>query len=154
MAERAPISEDTIRLIQGLGYAGAIPFAVGTLALGLIGATPLVKTMLLGYGAVVLSFVGGVHWGELVFGQNAPTSSRPVGALYGVSPSILGWVTLSLPFGGGLLAQLVLFIAAYGMDRRLLAATEAGAWYVPLRFKLTTIVVILLMIAWVLQAIQ
>jgi hypothetical protein len=48
-----------------LGWGGVLPFVGLALAaaIGLPSPIPQAETMLIGYGAVILSFMGGVHWG-------------------------------------------------------------------------------------------
>ena len=57
---------NTARTAQVLGYAGLIPFIV--LALDPLTIQyfppPLARLWLLGYGAVILSFLGGIVWGR------------------------------------------------------------------------------------------
>ena len=51
-----------------LGYAGLIPFVVGALLVWLVTgeAHPYVAAALSAYGAVFVSFLGGIHWGHLM----------------------------------------------------------------------------------------
>lgn len=59
-----PTLSDVPRPALALGVAGLIPFAACTAALWM--ADPAWQTeagrMLLGYAAVILTFLGGVHW--------------------------------------------------------------------------------------------
>jgi Protein of unknown function (DUF3429) len=88
-----------------LGLAGLLPF----LATALLSSTApedwrgVALYALAAYGAVILSFLGAVHWGLAL---RAPASEA--GALaprlgLGVVPSLIGWVGLLLPPGPGLL---------------------------------------------------
>jgi hypothetical protein len=77
------MTEDpTWRLIRRLGYAGLIPFVFLALCLWLIGPDlhPYVALSMQSYGAVIVSFLGGIHWG--VGFRNAlisPNASRWLG---------------------------------------------------------------------------
>ncbi len=56
----------TAWIAQILGYAGLIPFvflALDPLLTGFISA-PLARLSLLSYGAIILSFLGGIIWGR------------------------------------------------------------------------------------------
>src|SRR3954454_14856116 len=97
-----------------LGIAGLIPFFVCGLA-ALAGVPPNSERALLafnGYGAVILGFLGGVHWG---FGLD-PTGSPPSDVQrarfgLGVLPALIGWVALLITFlGFELTAVLVLAV--------------------------------------------
>jgi hypothetical protein len=79
-----------------LGFAGLIPFAVGALAVAFAPEIkPEAAAALLLYGALILSFLGGVRWGFAVIeGANAGWT------VYGVSvvPPLVAWVAAA---GGG-----------------------------------------------------
>jgi hypothetical protein len=69
-----PITEDpTWRLIRRLGYAGLIPFVFLTLCLWLVGPElhPYVALAMQGYGAVIVSFLGGI------LASTSPGALRP-----------------------------------------------------------------------------
>ncbi|AYG93950.1 DUF3429 domain-containing protein [Brevundimonas naejangsanensis] len=74
-----------------LGWSGVLPFAVltGALAFGL-GDPDQVAGALRLYGAVILSFMGGVHWGVATLRSEARLSPYAVSVLpalgHGVRP--------------------------------------------------------------------
>lgn len=80
-----------------LGLAGLLPFTAGLagMAMGVGWAGPA----LAGYGAVILAFLGGVHWGLALHAPGQADRLRLVG---GVLPSLVAWVALLLPTGLGL----------------------------------------------------
>jgi hypothetical protein len=147
----SPISQgelDPVRKI--LGYAGLIPFVAGMLAIALLtdaGIRRQVELMLIGYGAVILSFLGAVHWGRLVaapaLGMVAPL------AMWSVVPSLLGWASLLLPFSTAAPALALLFAAVYLVDRVLLGERDAPEGYMTMRLHLTVVVVLSLLVSWV-----
>jgi Protein of unknown function (DUF3429) len=127
-----------------LGLAGVIPFAAGALGSfrpGALGA--LATAALLAYGAVILSFLGGIHWG-LAIGQHDP-SYRRLGV--GVVPSLVGWVALLLGGAAGLLPLAAAFAAVLGLDIQLTREGMAPAWFPRLRSALTAAVVLCLLVA-------
>ncbi len=120
-----------------LGAAGLLPFlglAIATLVLGgAPGATA--RAAVLAYGAVILSFLGGIHWGLAIA---APGPARLAGWLgLSVVPSLLAWVALLLPPPGGLLLLAAAIAAMLVPDRRATAAGQAPAWYPALRLPLS-----------------
>ncbi len=122
----------------GLGYSGAVPFAAAAIAAVTGGAeiAAVARTLLLTYGAVILSFLGGVHWG-LAMLQGAALNVRLV---IGVLPSLIGWAALLLGGRAGLLllAAAVATLAAFD-----LWAARRGwtaSWYPRLRLPLSIIV--------------
>ncbi len=123
-------------LAWGLGLAGLIPFVAGA---ALQWFTPpgwrmLAASALLTYGAVIVSFLGGIHWG-LAMRQAELQAPR---LLWGVLPSLLGWlaVLLDSPWGHALLVFSLL--ACYAVDRASYRALGLSAW-LPLRALLTAV---------------
>lgn len=127
-----------------LGFLGAVPF-VGLALLGVLGG-PLgdwARVALLAYGAVILSFMGGVHWGW------AMAADEPSYARLGTSvlPSLLGWAGLLVGGTPGFIILAVSFAALLWLDLQAIAEGRAAPWYRSLRWPLTVIVVASLIIA-------
>lgn len=80
-----------------LGLAGLLPFLGGVAGmwLGLAWA----GLALAAYGAVILSFLGAVHWGLALAQPGRAARQRLVG---GVIPSLLAWLALLAPLALGL----------------------------------------------------
>lgn len=122
-----------------LGYAGAIPFVAGALA-----SIPLFRTLqpfglslLLDYGAIILSFMGGVHWGSAM--QRKDVGLGPLGR--SVAPSLLALPALLVGGIAGLSMLAAGFAALLYYDLNETAAGRAPKWYPLLRRPLTAIVV-------------
>jgi hypothetical protein len=146
-----------------LGIAGLIPFIV--CGLGAVSVDPVASARmmiaLVGYGAVILSFLGGVHWGFALGGGTpaAPAAVTVAGNRFvtaerarlvlGVVPSLIGWVALLLAMirleWGALLLLIVGFIATVVVEqqaaRRQLIPLAGYIW---LRWGLTVVVVAML----------
>lgn len=97
-----------------LGLAGLLPFA----GCGLGALSPDVALAersllaLVAYGAVILAFLGGVHWGFALEGSGTPTVRvQRLRFGLGVLPSLLGWAALLLAFVGLPLVALLLLMA-------------------------------------------
>jgi hypothetical protein len=127
-----------------LGYAGAIPFVAGALASTPFAGDlrPVGLTLLLDYGAIILSFMGGVHWGAAMQ-RNDPG----LGALgRSVAPSLLALPALLV---GGVAGLSLLAASFAGLLLYDLIESQAGrlpAWYPLLRRPLTAIVVSCLLV--------
>ena len=120
-----------------LGLAGLLPFVAGAAALAMLDAPGLqawAGTALVAYGALIASFLGGIHWGLAMLGQE-PVSLR-LG--WGVSPSLLAWIAVLLPLGAGLLLLAGLLVACYAVDRRLYVSAGLSGW-LGLRLQLTSV---------------
>lgn len=136
-------------LLSGLGYLSALPFVLASLAmLGMAGpAAEMLEKLLIGYGAVILSFLGAVHWGRIL-DAGPQRQISPLSGLLAVIPALFGWGTLLLPAAVSLPGQAILFVAIYAVDRVALAELPLGRWYVHLRNRLTAVVVLALLLAW------
>lgn len=138
------------RVVALLGYGGLLPFAVGALGLLLVPkGHALWQAVLLGYAAIILSFVGALHWG---FAMSAPAADAPGLYSWSVVPALLGWVALLLPGvlpllgsdsrSGTVLAATLLILAYaahYLQDRRLTRRQPLPDWYLPLRLRLSSV---------------
>ena len=135
------MSYERTPLVAGLlGYGGLIPFA-GLAVLSIIEPQHgvMYRGALLFYGAVILSFVGAVHWGVALLCSDL--SDRERNEEYGLSviPALIGWMTyLLMPFAAVLLLLLG-FAFQYVVDIRSARRIPWPAWYLTLRKRLTTI---------------
>lgn len=121
-----------------LGLAGLIPFAAGALALW--APLPVLDAafglrLVIGYGALILSFLGGIRWGTAL---GAFATSRQSGELAAsVLGSLAGLAALFIPS----VPALTLLIAGFLMQALWdVTSVEAGrlpAWFGRLRMMLT-----------------
>ncbi|MFP4648050.1 MAG: DUF3429 family protein [Halorhodospira sp.] len=131
-----------------LGYAGLLPVLIG---LGAAAVAPpdvygqAVSATLI-YSAVILSFLGGVHWGvALMRGRRASLTM-----LLGVLPVVLAWTgawigVIGAP-GSGAVALAAGFAGWYGYEGAAAPGTSLPAWYRRLRGQLTVVVCIALLL--------
>ena len=123
--------------VAWLGYGGLLPFV----ALAGIGwwapGTPLWGMALLAYGAVILSFVGALHWGFAMVLGGLSDRERTHRFVWSVVPSLLAWPAVLLPMAGGAALLIVGFAAHQAQDLRLASRAALPAWYLPLRWRLT-----------------
>jgi hypothetical protein len=119
-----------------LGYGGLLPFAAGAVLVWLVRADvqPYVARGLAAYGALIVGFLGGIHWG-LVMRQVAPSTR---GLLWGVVPSLLAWPAVMMPPHAGLVILGLLLLLSYAVDRVLYAEQQA-AGCLTLRFRLSSV---------------
>lgn len=152
-APQGPAPTEDGRIIPSaalwLGYGGVIPFAGLAAGLWLFGPHGAAQALfaLAAYGAVILSFLGGVVWGAAVIaGQAGRIEPSRRGALLGLSvlPSLAAWAALLLvweaaPFTLGVL--MLCFAAQFAADRRLTLAGLFPPWFGRLRARLSLAVV-------------
>lgn len=122
---------------QRLGYAGLLPFVL--LALGVwvaeAGQRAFAGLALVGYGAVIASFLGAIHWGLVM--RDAPKQSLALLG-WGVTPSLLAWVALMLSPPAGLLLIAAVLWVCFAVDRVVYPRFQAQGW-LPMRLALTCI---------------
>ncbi len=126
----------TPALVLGLG--GLLPFftsaylsfsadikssAMGLLSLGT-------------YGAVILSFLGGIRWGLVLNNKSQVQKWAPL--TWSVVPSLIAWPALLLPSRYMLSVLAVGFLFQYAMDNEAIKAKKMPTWFGRLRLILTT----------------
>lgn len=98
----------------------------------------IIEPLQMGYGAVIISFLGAIHWG-LEWAKFGGAQGYPRYALGIVAPAV-AWPTLLLPVEYALIAQFTAFSFLYFADARAVIRGWAPAWYSTYRFVLTFIV--------------
>ncbi len=124
-----------------LGALGLLPFGGTALAAAFLDHRYGVWAMaaLMAYGAVILSFLGGIHWG-LAIASDAGNGTLPRRLVVGVVPSLVAWAGLLLPPRVGLLVLAAGFAAILYVDFRAARIGEAPPWYPRLRGPLSAVV--------------
>jgi hypothetical protein len=131
-----------------LGAAGAIPFALLAALAWFQGPhQALSQYALLVYGAVILSFVGALHWAFAMVAEGLTERARNRHYLWSVVPALLAWVALLLQPVAALLLLMAGFWSHYLLDRRMVARAALPDWYLPLRLGLTLTVSLALLFA-------
>ncbi len=134
-AERRPE-----RLVALLGYSGLVPFAGLATAVWIDPArATLWYGALTGYGAVILSFVGALHWGFAMTLDDLSAGERDRRFVWSVVPSLLAWAALLVPPVAAALVLIAAFVTHVVEDHRLGRAGRLPPWYLPLRLRLTLI---------------
>jgi Ca2+/Na+ antiporter len=94
---------DHRQLITSLGRAGLIPFVVLALMVWLLinsDLQPFVAMMLACYAALIVSFLGGIHWGA-VWSQSLNSAyaneCKTRSLWWGITVSLLAWVGVLIP---------------------------------------------------------
>ena len=135
-----------------LGLAGLIPFAAcGYGAVGGYGE-PAAQA-LAAYGAVILAFLGGVHWGFALPDPSGRGGAARLGL--GVVPSLIGWVALLLVVAVSAEAGLALLVAGFAaltaVESRAAKAGLMPPGYMALRYGLSAGVITILVAVLILR---
>jgi hypothetical protein len=150
----------------GLGIAGLVPFiglGIAALATSDDVAAQRILLALVAYGAVILAFLGGVHWGfvlhpaALPAGMDAGTRRDATRLGLGVLPSLIGFAALLTPLLGvpevGLAVLIVGYLATIVTEMRLRRRDLVPAGYMTLRWALSVVVLIVLVVVLALRLI-
>eukprot|EP00250_Pteridium_aquilinum_P013938 c21671_g1_i1 orf=782-1618(-) len=139
-----------------LGVAGAVPFLALTppfpyvLPLPeVLAANPIEAQAL--YGAVILAFLGGPHWGLAMVGIHASPNhkifnyaSNSVRYVWSVVPSLLAWPALLMTTVPKLQFLICSFGLVLAVDVIFAGQGLTPPWYLPLRLLLSGIVILCL----------
>jgi hypothetical protein len=141
MSARLPPPIPTLPLWLGAG--GAVPFIVlaGSLWLLPVDQQMVAIEWLRAYAAVILSFVGAVHWAFAMLHPRLPDRDRDTVYAWSVVPALVAWVGLLLSVRPGLLLTAAMFVVQWTMDHQFV--TRFGGvpdWYLRLRAGLTAVV--------------
>ncbi|KAL4932216.1 DUF3429 domain-containing protein [Aspergillus undulatus] len=98
----------------------------------------MLEPIQVGYGAVILSFLGAIHWGLEWAGYGGRFGYRRYAA--GIVAPAIAWPTLLLPVEHALITQFLAFTFLYYNDARASVKGLAPQWYSMYRFVLTFIV--------------
>ncbi len=134
-----------------LGIAGLLPFvlcSLGALSLSSDGATRSLLA-LVAYGATILAFLGGVHWGfALDEGGTASERAQRLRFGLGVVPSLIGWAAMLVTFVGlpttGLLVLTAGFVATTVVEGQAARRGLMPQRYMWLRWGLSVVVILCL----------
>ncbi|RIA47588.1 DUF3429 domain-containing protein [Dichotomicrobium thermohalophilum] len=133
-------------LARILTFAGALPFIAAVVALPFAPAeaTASIWQAVLGYGAVIASFVSGIHWGLFLY-RNA---ALPLNLFISSNICALAaWATLLLPsLRLALLLLIAVFAALFAIDHTVWRAGGHEAWFYQLRAAITAIVIAALIV--------
>ena len=124
------------RSALSLGLAGLLPF--WGLAISIIVLDTPIKYFAvqagITYGAVILSFLGGIHWGLAAMNER---HANWLSLGWGVTPSLIAWGALFLQPSLGLILLVIGFLAAAIIDFRIFSFNNYTPWFGRLRTVLS-----------------
>lgn len=134
-----------IQTVRLLGALGLIPFYGLALLAWYDGGQHWALRAEIGYAAVILAFLGAVHWGRAL---STFDERNHIGTLlFGVMPALLGWTAVLLPveFSLPMLAAGLVFV--WGTEQ-MVFVDILPTWYRGLRHWLTAGATLALLLAW------
>ena len=131
---------DSVGFARVLGYAGALPFIGLAIAHRLDISVGVAENsfLLYAYGIVILSFLGGMHWGRVASDSDSQIPSA-LWLCIAVCPSLIGWFSLFFDMPVAITMLIGGFIAFAIIDLRLVAAGIFASWMYELRLVLSLI---------------
>lgn len=120
----------------GLGLAGLIPFAAGALLLWMPEVAPMIgDRLIVGYGAIILTFLGGIRWGTAIGPYDGQRQSFEFTA--SVLGSLAGLAALFLPAIPAMTLLIAGFLTQALWDITSVEAGRLPRWFGKLRMLLT-----------------
>ncbi|KFY00641.1 hypothetical protein V490_01267 [Pseudogymnoascus sp. VKM F-3557] len=98
----------------------------------------VIEPIQIGYGAVILSFLGAIHWGLEYAGYGGHQGMKRFAI--GCAMPAIAWPTMLMPLEQALITQFLAFTGLYFVDSRQGVRGFAPSWYPTYRFVLTFIV--------------
>jgi len=131
-----------------LGYLGLLPFIIPNILLVYDeGHAALWLNILITYAAVILSFVGALHWAFAMTLPELSLQQRRWGFAWSIIPAMVAWVSLVVAGFDGLLIMAAFFVANFMQDVFVSKNASLPNWYVRLRFHLSLVATSCLLIA-------
>jgi len=118
-----------------LAAQGALPNIDPGVALTLLDRALSIQVT---YGAVMLSFLGALHWGMEFSGHGGHKGYRRL--MLGAAPVLVGWPTLAMDPTSALMVQWLGFTGLWYADVKATAQGWAPKWYSQYRFYLSLLV--------------
>lgn len=129
-----------IRWAIALTYLGAVPFILAVAAPLFGMASYHTAYLVLTYGAVIISFLAGIHWG--LFLSHADTARINL-LLSSNVIALLAWGSLLLLIPATqFLIQMLCLVAVLLIDRQLHQAQVIADWFLRLRTQVTALVML------------
>jgi hypothetical protein len=130
------------RRVFWLGYSGLIPLLLASIWLLIDPGRDNVLDYVKYYAAIILTFVGAIHWGRALHSQQVSLLT------WSVLPSLLAFACLLLPASTALPVLAIGFILQLMLDQH---QYRQVPWFLRMRFHLTALVVLLLLVAWLMS---
>lgn len=126
-----------------LGAGGAVPCIVLAGSLWLLPPDMQMVAIewLRTYAAVILAFVGALHWAFAMLHPKLPDRERDIVMTWSVVPALVAWLGMLMSVRAGLVLTAAMFVVHWTMDRQFVVRFGGVPdWYLRLRAGLTAVV--------------
>lgn len=125
-------------IVNWLGYGGLLPFVALAVAIWVDSINfSMWRGALIAYGAVILSFVGALHWGFAMSQSDMTAHQRTHCFVWSVVPALMAWFALLMTSRYASIVLVVGFLIHFWQDWRLVEVVNLPVWYRPFRMRLT-----------------
>ena len=134
-------------MMRLIGYVGLVPF-IGLGVMVLLGEGEFASRAALAmvtYGAVIFSFIGGLHWGLVLLHSQGSVGRLSIIAL-GIGPSLLAWLAILVSLKLALVLLVMGFAALLGLDFAAHRSGRVPSWFLSTRIVLTCVVIACLLV--------
>ena len=134
------LPEHSRTFIRSMTYLGTIPLMGMAVLMWLVHheVHGFVAVAMTSYAGIVVSFLGGVHWG---IGMQQGAHAQHIHFTWGLMPALGAWVAVMMPPYAGLPLLGLLLVACYLVDRKTWHSPGLRMW-LTLRFRQTVISVL------------
>ena len=127
-----------------LGYLGSVPFVISSLGVFFLASDPflsgLFRATLIGYGADILSFLGGIRWGTAL--SRSDSSGQNWEMALSILPPFFGWICVLVPNpAAALLLLSCCYVWQIFIDMRATRRAELPIWFGHMRIRLTILAI-------------
>ena len=140
------ITDKTKTIIYCLSYGGLLPFVISLVGIYSDSKELSSYAMIafVSYGAVILGFIGAIHWGLLL----KTDSIQRQGLLLSISvlPGLIGWLVLISPLPAALLMLCIAYPLLFVYEKYSELNNLLPVWYMLMRFRLTIVVTLFMLI--------
>ena len=144
------------RAAAWLGGLGLLPFVICASALFADNdnLTSRSTQALVTYGAIILSFLGGIHWGLAIDAESKTGANITSWLILSVIPSLIAWAALLAPTKIGFLVLAAALSMMLWVDILATRSGETPLWYPKLRLPLSLAATAALLLGSLLQFLE
>ncbi len=134
-----------------LGYLGLLPFIASSIVVWNPAYHDFALQSITIYAAVIVTFIGGVHWGLALQAQSSSGNHKASTIcnqfIFSVIPSLAAWLAVVVAQPYSLIIIALCFVTFWYFEKTFFNQTFEN-WYATLRNRLTLVATTCIIIAW------